>query len=480
MTDACELSAVDARRLIGEKRLSPVELLDSCIAQIERVNPAVNAVVTTAFDRARMEARAAEAAVMRGDPLPPLHGLPVAIKDTHITAGVRTTYGSPHYKDNVPERDDHVVESIRAAGGIVHAKTNVPELGIGGNTVNRLFGATGNPFGLERTCGGSSGGSAAALAANMAPLASGSDTGGSLRLPACFCGVVAHRPSAGVVAHGGRALAQSYYNTQGPMARTAGDAALLLAAMARRSRRDPMAYPLDPDQFLQLDEIDLSGLRVAVSPDLGGVPVSDVVRRTFAERVERFQGAFKVCEWRSPAFADAMDVFWKLRSIVFIAQYYREIDGYDADFNPNIRSNYQSALKMDLKEVAVAHRRQMELYQDLQNLFESFDVLLCPGVSIPPFPWRDLFPKAIDGMPSNTYVDWVGMTSALTITGHPITALPCGLDPTGAPFGIQVIGPNFADRFTLGVAQSLERLFEADDALRRPVPGIARRPADSR
>lgn len=473
MSEACDLSAVEARRLIGEKRLSPVELLESCIVRIEQANPTINAVVTTAFDRARAEAKTAEDAVMRGDPLPPLHGLPVAIKDTHVTGGIRTTYGSPHYKDNVPAEDDHVVASIRAAGGIVHAKTNVPELGIGGNTVNRLFGATGNPFDPDRTCGGSSGGSAAALAAGMAPLASGSDTGGSLRLPASFCGVVAHRPSAGIVAHEGRALAQSYYSMQGSMARTAGDAALLLAAMARRSRRDPMAFPLEPDQFLRLEDIDLSGLRVAVSADLGGVPVSDVIRRTFTERVERFQGVFKSCDWFDPPFADAMDVFWKLRSIVFIAQYHREIDGYDADFNPNIRSNYEAALKMDLKEVAVAHRRQMELYQSLQDLFDRYDVLICPGVSIPPFPWRDLFPKAIDGMPADTYVGWVGMTSALTITGHPITAMPCGLDPTGTPFGIQVVGPNFADRFTLGVAQALERVFATDDALRRPVPALA-------
>lgn len=473
MTQPCELTALEARRLIGEKRLSPVELLDSCIGQIERINPAVNAVVVTAYERAREEARLAEDKVMRGDPLPPLHGLPVAIKETQATAGIRTTYGSPHYRDNVPDRDEFVVDSIRRAGGIVHAKTNIPELGIGGNTVNRLFGGTGNPFDPERTCGGSSGGSAVALATNMAPLASGSDTGGSLRLPACFTGVVAHRPSAGVIPHAGRALAQTYYNTLGPMARTAADASLLLSAMARRSRRDPMAFPLDPEQFLRLPEVDLSSLRVAVTPDLGGVPVSNVVRATFQERVQRFQHVFKRCDWRSPDFSDAMDIFWKLRSIVFIAQYHAVMDGFDEDFNPNIRSNYEAALQMDLKDVAVAHRAQMDLYQRFQDLFEDYDIVICPGVSIPPFPWRDLFPKAIDGMPAENYVAWVGMTSALTITGHPITTLPCGLDPTGTPFGLQVVGPNFEDRFTLGVAHALEQVFAADPALARPTPDFS-------
>ena len=473
MTRPCELSALEARNLIGRKRMSPVELLESCIDQIERLNPTVNAVVTVAYDRARLEATAAEAMVMRGDDLPPLHGLPVAIKETQATADIRTTYGSPHYRDNVPKEDEFVVASIRKAGGIVHAKTNIPELGIGGNTVNRLFGATRNPFDLERTCGGSSGGSAVALATSMAPLASGSDTGGSLRLPASFSGVVAHRPSAGVVPHPGRALAQSYYNTMGPMARTAADASLLLAAMARRTSRDPMAFPLDPSQFLRLDEIDLRRLKVAVTPDLGGVPVSKVVRQSFEDRVERISDLFGMCEWSSPRFENAMDVFWKLRSIVFIAQYHRTIDSFDADFNPNIRSNYETALRMSLKDVSIAHRLQMELYQSFQDLFDQFDVVLCPGVSIPPFFWRELFPKAIDGMPAETYVDWVGLTSALTIIGHPITTIPCGIDSIGMPFGLQVVGPNFQDRLTLSIAHALETAFAADDVLRRPTPNEA-------
>ncbi len=269
MTDPCDLTAVDARRLIGDKRLSPVELLESCIARIESVNPAVNAMVTKAYDRAREEAKAAEDAVMSGDELPPLHGLPVGIKDLDDTDGIRTTYGSMLYKDNIPDEDEQVVAAARHAGGIIIGKTNTPEFGAGGNTNNALFGPTRNPFNTELTCGGSSGGSGVALATGMAPLCQGSDTGGSLRLPATFNGVVAHRPSPGVVPAGCRDVAYTTYQTQGPMARTVADASLFLTALAERSAVDPMSFPLDPMQFLKVQDVDLGSLRVAFSEDLG-------------------------------------------------------------------------------------------------------------------------------------------------------------------------------------------------------------------
>jgi Asp-tRNA(Asn)/Glu-tRNA(Gln) amidotransferase A subunit family amidase len=474
MTRPCDLSAREARRLIGARQLSPVALLESCIAQIEAINPAVNAIVTTAFERARTEARAAEAAVMRGDPLPPLHGLPVAIKDNQDTAGIRTTYGSPHYRDHVPAADQEIVAAVRAAGGIVIGKTNIPEMSIGANTVNRLFGATGNPFAVELTCGGSSGGSAVAVAAHMVPLATGSDHGGSLRIPACYCGVVGHRASPGVVANERRVPAHSVYSTQGPMARNVADAALQLSVIARRSRNDPMAYPLDPTQFAALDAIDLGGLRVAVSADLGGVLVSKQIREVFAERVARFASAFHRCEWSDLDLRAATDVDWKLRSEIFVAQYAAEAETWDADFNPNIKRNLAAALTMPMRDVAMAHRQQMRLYQQFQRVFEDFDLLICPGVAVPPFPWKMLHPEAVDGKPVTTYMEWLGLTAALTVVGHPVTALPCGRDRNGTPFGVQLVGPNHADRFVLSVAHALETVFAADPQLARPVPDFTK------
>jgi amidase len=473
MTRPCDLTATEARRLIGARQLSPVELVDACIAQIEAVNPAVNAMVTTAFDRARSEARAAEAAVMRGDLLPPLHGLPVAIKDNQDTEGIRTTHGSPRFKDHVPAADQEIVGAVRAAGGIVIGKTNIPEMSIGANTVNRLFGATGNPFAVDLTCGGSSGGSAAALAAHMVPLATGSDHGGSLRIPACYCGVVGHRSSAGVVANERRVPAHSVYSTQGPMARSVADVALLLSVMARRSRHDPMAFPLDPAQFAALDAVDLGRLKVAVSADLGGVLVSRQIREVFAERVARFAGCFHRCEWSDVDLRGAADVDWKLRSEIFVAQYADDIGIADDGFNANIRRNLDAALQMSMRDVAMAHREQLRLYQQFQRVFADFDLLICPGVSVPPFPWTELHPELVDGKPVRTYMEWLGLTAALTVVGHPVTALPCGRDRNGTPFGIQLVGPNYADRFVLGVAQALEAVCAADPLLARPVPDFA-------
>ena len=229
-----------------------------------------------------------------------MHGLPVAIKDIQDTEGIRTTYGSQSLEYNIPTADAGIVARIRRAGGIVIGKTNVPEFSIGANTVNRLFGATGNPFDVTRTCGGSSGGSAVAVATNMAPLATGSDHGGSLRIPACYSGVVGYRATPGVVPNERRTITQTNYSVQGPMARTVADAALLLSVIAQRStttRRDPMAFPLDAAAFATLEPVDLSGLRVAVTADLGGVLVSQTIRRTFAQRVARLSRFVGRCDW---------------------------------------------------------------------------------------------------------------------------------------------------------------------------------------
>src|SRR5215472_14245582 len=230
MAELCDLGAVELRQLIGRKAISPVELLESCLRRIEAVNPALNAVTATCIDRAKTEAKAAEAAVLRGDTLGLLHGLPIGIKDLNETAGLRTTWGSPLYADYVPEKDERMVAAVRKAGAIVVGKTNVPEFGAGANTNNPVYGPTGNPFDPKRICGGSSGGSAVALATSMLPLCTGSDTGGSLRIPAAFCGIVGYRPSVGLIASERRPVGWTPITTQGPMGRSLADTALLLSA----------------------------------------------------------------------------------------------------------------------------------------------------------------------------------------------------------------------------------------------------------
>ena len=475
--DAADLTALDARRLIGARALSPVELVDACIARIDRVDGAVNAMVVRADERARAEAREAEAAVMRGDALGPLHGLPVAIKDIQDTEGIRTTYGSATFEHHVPVADAGIVARIRRAGGIVIGKTNVPEFSIGANTVNRLFGATGNPFDVARTCGGSSGGSAVAIATGMAPLATGSDHGGSLRIPACYSGVVGYRATPGVVPNERRTIAQTNYSVQGPMARTVADAALLLSVIAQRSsatRRDPMAFPLDAAALADPQPTDLSRLRVAVTADLGGVLVSKAIRRTFEDRVTRLAKFVGRCDWHPIDLRAAPDVDWHVRQDLFVAQYAREAPNWDADFNPNVRATYESALATPMEDIARARLTQMELYQTFAAIFDEYDLVICPGVGISPFEWRHLNPPDVDGVPVTNYMAWLALTSSLTVVGHPVVALPCGLDATGTPFGIQLVGAMYGDRELLRAAHAFEAAFAVDAVLTRPRPDVER------
>ena len=283
-TDPCDLSAVEARRLIGRKALSPVELLESCLKRIDAVDGALNAVVTRDDEASMAAAKAAEAAVASGAPLGALHGLPVALKDNRATKGMRTTNASLIYKDNIPAADEPGIARLREAGAIFHAKTNLPEFGAGANTTNRLFGPTGNPFDPAKTCGGSSGGSAVALATGMAPLAIGSDYGGSLRTPASFCGVSGFRPSMGVAPSIGGSIL-SPWGVNGPMGRTIEDAHLLLSVQAEYDPRDPFSDSAAGDVAAPLDPLDLSALRVAATVDLGCCPVDATIAATFDERV---------------------------------------------------------------------------------------------------------------------------------------------------------------------------------------------------
>jgi len=474
MTEPCDLTAVEARRLIGQKALSPVELTDSCIGRIEAVDGSVNAMVTRCFERAQSEAKAAEAAVMQGDALGALHGLPMGVKDLNVTKGVLTTYGSPMHAENVPAKDERIIAALREAGAIVIGKTNTPEFGAGANTKNAVFGATGNPFDPSRICGGSSGGSAVALATGMAPICTGSDTGGSLRTPASFCGVVSHRSTPGVVPSDRRGIGLTTYNVQGPMARTVADTSLMLSVMAGNDPSDPLSGPIDANIFRTVEDIDLSGLRVAWSTDLGCVPVDNELARIFEERVGMLASSFKSCERRDPDMADALDVFWVIRGVGFLAG---RLDAYKNNrdkLGPNIISNVEAGLKMTAEEIAWANAEQTAIYRRFQEFFEDIDVLLCPGNSVSPFPVEQLYCDEINGKKTANYVEWLGIASAITLTGHPVTLIPTGLDDTGTPFGMQVVGPRrHSDRFTIGTAAAIERVFQGMPATQRPLPDLA-------
>ena len=473
MAEPCDLAAVESRRLIGARALSPVELVESCIARIEAVNPALNAMVATGYDQARDSAKAAEAAVMGGARLGALHGLPVGIKDLQETAGLRTTHGSRLYADHVPARDERIVAVLRAAGAIVVGKTNTPEFGAGANTTNAVYGPTGNPFDPSRICGGSSGGSAVALATSMVPLATGSDTGGSLRNPAAYCGVVGFRPSPGLVPSEKRVLGWTVLSVLGPMARNVADACLMLSAIAGFDRRDPLSGRVDVGRLAAPPTVELKGLRLAVSEDLGFAPVSDTIRVTFRERVARFAGAFRACVTRDPDMKGADRAFEVLRAAGYLAAHGERYRTHGDALGPNLRANLEQGLGFDLTDLARAHAEQTRIYRALQRLFDEADVLVCPAVSVPPFALEQPYPTHIDGQKLGSYFHWLAITYGLTLTGHPVVTIPCGRDSTGTPFGIQVCGPSGGDGFVLGVAQALERLFAHDPVLARPVPDLA-------
>ncbi|MBT5138836.1 MAG: amidase [Acidimicrobiaceae bacterium] len=467
--EPCDLTAVEARRQIGTGELTSVDLTTSCLERIDAIDPAVNAMITRAGEQALASAAAADDMTPGG----PLHGLPVAIKDLQPTANLRTTYGSPSHANHVPETDAGIVGRIRAAGGIVIGKTNIPEFSIGANTVNPLFGATGNPFAVDLTCGGSSGGSAVAVSTAMAPLATGSDHGGSLRIPASYCGVVGFRATPGVVPHELRNVTQTFYSVQGPMARTVEDTALLLSVIAGRSRLDPMAFPLDAAALARLDPIDVEDLRVGVSEDLGGLLVSSTIRRTFSDRAQRLERIVGSVREPTIDLRTAPDVDWRIRSDLFVAQYARDADSWNDDFNPNIRQSYDSAIATPMADIAAARRTQMDLYQSFQAIFDEVDVLICPTVSVPPFPWSQRNPTDVDGVAIENYMAWLALTSSISVVGHPAVALPCGLDEHGTPFGVQIIGPAYDDRRLLSIAHALEAALAEDPVTTRPIPDIA-------
>src|SRR5688572_13603639 len=304
-----ELSAVELRRLIGAREISPVELLDACIERIERLNPFVNAVTATCFERAREEARAAEATVLRGEPLGLLHGLPLGVKDLEPTQGLLSTQGTPSLRNHVPAHDIELVARLRRAGAIVVGKTNVPELGAGANTRNPVWGATGNPFDTNLNAGGSSGGSAAALALDLLPLCTGSDTGGSLRIPAALCGVVGLRPSPGLVANDARPLGWSVISVLGPMGRNVADTALMFAASVGSDPRDPLSYPVDASALWPLPQVDLSTLRVGTTEDFGLCIVDPEIRRVFRQRVDAIRPLVASCEPVQLELGDADSAF---------------------------------------------------------------------------------------------------------------------------------------------------------------------------
>lgn len=480
MTEPCDLSAVEARALIGKKKLSSRELLESCLKRIDLVDPAVNAMVVRDDEGARAAALAADEATARGDALGALHGLPLGVKDLETVAGMRTTYGSPLFADFVPQEDQLIVASCRKAGAVVLGKTNTPEWGAGANTRNAVFGATGNPFDPSKCAAGSSGGSGVALATGMVPIATGSDTGGSLRNPAAYNGIVGFRPSPGLVPSDKRPLGWNPLSVLGPMARTVPDLCMLLSTMVSDDAVDPLATTVHgrsvrrPEDFARPDTIDLASLKVALTPDFGFTPTENHIREVFAEKIGLFSDVFAVAEQDQPDCAGSDETFEVLRSMAFLAGMYERVRDTPEKVGPNVRANVEEGLRYGALDITRALKQQTVLYKNWQRFFERYDVILSPAVTISPRPWSELYPAEIDGKPTRTYFHWLSLAYAVTVVGHPAISLPVGLDRNGMPFGLQIVGPRGGDAKVLAVAAALESLLAGDSRTARPLPDIAK------
>ena len=467
-------SAVELRQLIQTRQVSPVELLEACIARIAAVNPFVNAVTATCSERARAEARAAEHAVLRGAPLGLLHGLPMGVKDLEATEGLLTTLGSPLYRDHVPTADNVLVARLRAAGAIVAGKTNVPEMGAGANTRNGVWGATGNPFDPRLNAGGSSGGSAAALACDMLPVCTGSDTGGSLRIPAALCGVVGFRPSPGLVPSSRKPLGWTPISVVGPMGRTVADACLQLAASVGASVGDPLSYPTDPADWLAPPKADLGSLRVGWTEDFGVCDVDASIRADFRRKIAAMRHLFRSCDEVKFDLGDAHRCFDVLRAEAFVAGTREAYERDPSSLGPNTRANFEIGAAMSLLDSAWAQAEQTRILARFHTAMADCDLILAPTTPVSPFPWTTLYADTIDGKPQSNYYRWLALTYVVTLTTLPALSLPCGVDHAGMPFGLQVIGGFRADRRVLGAAAALEQAFAGLAELRRPRPALDR------
>jgi amidase len=456
-SEICFMKATELARLIQARELSAKEVLTAHLAQIERVNPKVNAIVTLVPEQAMAQAQAADEALARGEAVGPLHGLPIAHKDLVATKGIRTTWGSPIYKDFIPDQDDLIIERLKKAGAITMGKTNVPEFGAGSQTFNEVFGETLNPYDLDKTCGGSSGGAAVALACGMQPIADGSDMGGSLRNPANFCNVVGFRPSPGRVPAWPSELAWFPISVQGPMARTVEDVALMLSAIAGPDPRSPIAISEPGSLFTRPLGRDFKGVRIAWSRDLGEFPVDPRVTAVIDGQRQVFESLGCIVEDNAPDFSDADEIFKVLRAWRFEVGYAELLKKHRDQIKDTVIWNVEAGMKLSGGQVSRAEQKRTQLYHRVRKFMEDYEFLILPVSQVPPFDVKQRYITEINGVKMETYIDWMKSCYYITVTGHPAISVPCGFTPEGLPVGVQIVGRHQADFSVLQLAYAFEQ-----------------------
>ena len=461
------LSAVDMAAHIRAGRLSAREVMSAHLARIEAVNPRVNAIVTLHAEEAMAASLAADEAQAHGQPLGVLHGLPVAHKDLVMTRGMRTTYGSRVHEHYVPSRSALLVERQQAAGAISIGKTNTPEFGAGSQTFNEVFGATRNPYDLGKTCGGSSGGSAVALATGMVALADGTDMGGSLRCPAHFCNVVGLRPAIGRVPDFPSQNGWGNLSVYGPMARSVADLALHLSVMAGHDARDPLAISEGGAQFRAPLQRDLRGTRIAWSMDMGGLPVDPRVVRVLNAQRKAFEDLGCIVEDDCPDFRDAHDIFMALRAYAFELHYGAIMDRHPGVLKDTIVWNIEAGRKLSAAQLARAEKLRTALFIRMHRFMEKFDFLVTPVNQVPPFDIAQPFVEEIAGVKMDSYIDWMRSCYYITATTHPALSVPAGFTDDGLPVGMQIIGRHQGELALLQMGYGFEQATQV--GMRRPL-----------
>jgi amidase len=430
-------------------------VIESALARIEEVNASVNAIVTV-NPRALDDARALELRGRADAGL--LYGLPVGVKDVTPVKGLRTTYGSKLYSENVAKEDALVVQRLRKAGAVIIGKTNTPEFAAGGNTFNEVFGRTRNPWNLERSAGGSTGGGAAALATGMIALAEGTDLGGSLRIPASFCGVVGLRPSPGLVPTYPSEYVWDTLQVTGPMARTAEDVALMLQALCGPSPLSPIAQPASARDFVAAVEAGpRRGLRVAYCRDVAGIGIDEGVDRICRDTVLDLKESGVYVDEVQLDLSAARPAFLALRGLWFVTHMYGRLDKLD-QCGENVVNNVRAGLELTAKDLAAAERMRGDVWHRVRRLLERYDHLVTPCMAVPPFPVERNYPDTIAGEAMKTYVDWIAPTFVLSLTGLPVASVPCGLDGEGLPVGLQIVGPPQCEEAVLALAARIQEM----------------------
>ena len=456
--ELCGQTARQLANLIRRREVSAREVMSAHLALIEQVNPVVNAIVTLLPDAALAAADAADTALARNDAVGALHGLPIAHKDLFVTSGIRTTFGSQAFRNNIPNDTALIVDRERQAGAITVGKTNTPEFGAGSQTFNEVFGATRNPYALSRTCGGSSGGAAVALATGMVPLADGSDLGGSLRNPASFCNVVGFRPSPGRVPRWPNPAPWFPFNVHGPMARTVGDVALLFDAVAGPDPRAPLSVGLPPQPVSSVLDRDFTGVRVAWTNDLGGLPVDATVNTVLNRQRTTFESLGCLVEEKSPDLTDADDIFTTWRAWYFDLAFGTILDRHRDLLKDTVVWNIEAGRALSGQQIAGAEQKRAALYHRVRRFQTHYEFLLLPVAQVLPFDVSQPYVTHINGEALPTYLDWMKSCYQISVTGLPAISIPAGFTTDGLPVGLQIVGRPYDDLGVMQLAHAFEQV----------------------